>query len=104
MKDIVKPLNRKVIVEAEKKQKISKGGILIPESVDKKAPTKGTVIAIAQDSDINLRLAPGDVILFSKFAGIEITLLASGPDEEDRHLLIMKDEDILAVIEKGEGG
>lgn len=97
--NVVIPLNKKVIVEPESKEKQSAGGIIIPETANQKAPTKGRVIAIAEDSDINVRIKPGDIVLFSKYSGVEITLSAPRPEEKDRQLLIMKDEDILAVIE-----
>jgi len=99
--NIVVPLNKRVLVEPEAKEKISTGGIVIPEIANQKAPTKGRVIAIAQDSDINLKLQPGDIVLFSKFAGTEITLIGENR-EQDRQYLLIKDEDILAMIEKRE--
>ncbi len=98
--NVIVPLNKKVIVEPEVKESKTQSGIIIPETANQKAPTKGTVIAIAEDSDIKLRLAPGDVVLFSKYAGVEVILPKATPEGKDRYLQIMKDEDILAVIEK----
>lgn len=100
--NVIIPLNKKVIVEPESKEKVSTGGIIIPETASQKAPTKGRVIAIADDSDIKLKIASGDLVLFSKYSGIEIIIPASKPGEKDRLLLIMKDEDVLAVIERKE--
>lgn len=97
---IVTPLNKNILVEPESKEEISKGGIIIPETAGQKAPTKGKVIAIAQDSDINLKLQPGDIILFSKYSGTEIVLVAIEAGKKDRLLLILKDENVLAVLEK----
>ena len=96
--NIIVPLNKRVLIEPETKEQVSKGGIIIPETANQKAPTKGRVIAIAQDSDINLRLQPGDLVLFSKYAGTEIVIPASEVGKKDRHLQVIKDEDILAVI------
>ena len=98
--NVVVPLNKRVIVEPETKEHISQGGIVIPETASQKTPTKGRVIAIAEDSDINLKLQVGDVVLFSKYAGVEVTLKALSPETKDRLLLLIKDEDILAVIEE----
>ena len=98
--NVIVPLNKRVLVEPEAKEEISQGGIIIPETANQKAPTKGRVIAIATDSDINLKLQSGDVVLFSKFAGTEVTIKAAGSEGKDRALLLIKDEDILAVIEQ----
>jgi len=99
--DIVIPLNKKVIVEPEAAERKTPTGIIIPDSAQAKAPTKGRVIAIAEDSEINLKVKEGDTVLFSKFAGTEIVLVAKTVDEKDRKLQIIKDEDILAVVRKG---
>jgi len=99
--NIITPLNKRVIVEPEVKEEKTKGGIIIPEIANQKAPTKGTVIAIAEDSDIKLKISSGDVILFSKYSGIEITV-PSIDGSKERKYQIMKDEDILAVIEHKE--
>ena len=99
--NIVTPLNKRVLIEPEKKEEVSKGGIVIPEIAGQKAPTKGRVIAISDDSDIKLKLAAGDTVLFSKYAGVEVTVPASAIGAKDRHLQLIKDEDILAVIRNG---
>ena|SRR3972149_2466088 len=96
---IVKPLNKNVLVEPETKEEISRGGIIIPETAGQKAPTKGRVIAISEDSDINLKIQPGDIVLFSKFSGTEITITAGNPGEKDRRFLLIKDENIIAITE-----
>jgi len=97
--NIVLPLNKKVIVEPEAKETKTSGGIIIPDTANQKAPTKGTVIAIAEDSDIKLRLSVGDIVLFPKYAGTEIAF----KNDPGRILMIMKDEDILAKVEYREG-
>lgn len=101
--NVIVPLNKKVVVEPDSKESMSKGGIIIPETASPKAPTKGRVISISEDSDIRLRLSPGDIVLFSKYSGVELEL----PDDTgrpNRKLLVIKDEDILAVIQRVEPG
>ena len=101
--NVIVPLNKKVVVEPESKESVSKGGIIIPETANQKAPTKGRIISIAEDSDIRLKLAPGDIVLFSKYSGIELEL----PDDTgrpNRKLLVIKDEDILAVVQRVDPG
>lgn len=96
--NVIKPLNKKVLIEPESKETVSKGGIIIPDNANQKAPTKGRVIAISEDSDIKLKITSGDLVLFSKYAYTEITIPASEAGQKDRQLFLIKDEDILAVI------
>ena len=92
------PLNKRVIVEPEAKEAKSKGGIIIPDNANQKAPTKGRVISVADNADIKLKIAPGDIVLFPKFAGTEIITPSAKVGGKDRKFQIMKEEDILAVI------
>ncbi|HDZ77124.1 MAG TPA: co-chaperone GroES [Candidatus Omnitrophica bacterium] len=95
---IISPMNKRVIVEPQTRETKTPGGLYIPEIANQKAPTKGIIISIAADSDVNVLVQPGDTVLFSKFSGTEITLVADKPGEKDRNLLVMKDDEILAVI------
>ena len=101
--NIVVPLNKKVIVEPASRERMSKGGIVIPDVANQKAPTKGTVLAISDDSDLRFKVAVGDIVLFSKFAGIEITLKSTEQGKADRLLYCIKDDDILAKVEVNNG-
>ena len=96
--NIIVPLNKRVLVEPEAKEEVSKGGVIIPQTADQKAPTKGRVIAISDDSEINLKLQAGDIVLFPKFAGTEVVIPTREVGKKDRLLQMIKDEDILAVI------
>ena len=96
--NIIVPLNKRVIVEPEAKEEKSKGGIIIPDTANQKAPTKGRVIAVAENADIKIRIQPGDIVLFPKFAGTEIITPSKEVGGKDRMFQIMKEEDILAVI------
>ncbi len=98
--NVIVPLNKKVVIEPESKEKVSTGGIFIPETANQKAPTKGRVHAIADDSDLRLKISSGDLVLFSKFAGHEIVIPPKTTAEKEIKLLIMNDVDILAVIER----
>ena len=76
----------------------SKGGIIIPDTAKEK-PQEGEVIAVGPGSrDESGKLIPpdvktGDAVLFGKWSGSEVTI-----DGED--LLIMKEADIMGIIEK----
>jgi chaperonin GroES len=97
--NIIVPLNKRVLVEPEAKEQVSKGGIVIPETANQKAPTKGRVIAIADDCiELKLKLSAGDLVIFSKYAGTEVLIPAKDINGKDRQLQIINDEDILAVI------
>src|SRR3546814_18012547 len=94
-----RPLHDRVLVRRVEQTEKTAGGIIIPDTAKEK-PQEGEVIAVgpgARDENGNLvalDVKAGDRILFGKWSGTEIKL-----DGED--LLIMKESDILGVIEKG---
>ena len=93
----LKPLGDRVLIKREDAEEKTSGGIIIPET-SKEKPSKGTVVAVgdgARDEKGNLipmNLKAGDKVFFSKWGGTEIKV-----DEEE--LVIMKESDILAIIE-----
>jgi chaperonin GroES len=92
----VKPLNDRVLVKRIEEVQITKGGIVIPDTAKEK-PIEGKVIAVGPGkmSDAGVRMAlqlkEGDRVLFGKYAGTEIKT-------EGEEYLMMREEDILAVI------
>ena len=93
----IRPLNDRVLVlRVEEEQKTS-GGIIIPETAKEK-PQEGKVIAVGpgkvdeEGKRIAMDVKVGDRILFGKYSGNEIKI------EEVEHL-IMREEDILAVLQ-----
>lgn len=93
----IKPLHDRVIVKRVAEEEKTKGGIIIPDSA-KEAPAEGKVIAVGPGKREDGKLTPldvkaGDRILFSKYAGAEVKI------EGEEHL-IMREEDILGIIEK----
>lgn len=93
-----RPLHDRVVIRCAEGDLKSKGGIIIPDTA-KERPQEGEVIAVgAGPQDENGKLMPldikaGDRILFGKWSGTEVRI-----DGED--LLIMKEADILGVVEK----
>ena len=93
-----RPLGDRVLVRRVEEEAKTKGGIIIPDTAKEK-PQEGKVIAVGPGSrddsgKINaLDLKAGDRILFGKWSGSEIKL-------EGEDLLIMKESDVLGVIEK----
>jgi len=94
----IRPLQDRLIVKRTLGDDISKGGILIPDTAKEK-PMEGEVIAVGNGKllpDGSLRaldVKAGDFVLFTKYAGTEIKI--DGGDH-----LMLREEDILGVIEK----
>ena len=93
-----RPLHDRVVIRRIEGEDKTKGGILIPDTVKEK-PQEGEAVAVgpgARDESgklIALEVKVGDRVLFGKWSGSEVKI-----DGED--LLIMKESDILGVIER----
>jgi chaperonin GroES len=94
----IRPLQDRIIVKRVEEEEKTKGGIIIPDSAKEK-PIRGKVIAVGngkvlEDGKVRpLDIKAGDQVLFSKYAGTEVKL-------DDVEHLIMREEDILGVIEE----
>ena len=92
-----RPLGDRVLVRRVEEEEKTKGGIIIPDTAKEK-PQEGEVLAAGPGArDDNGKLQPldvrvGDRILFGKWSGTEVKL-------EGEDLLIMKESDILGVLE-----
>tara|TARA_R110000796_G_scaffold128978_1_gene244651 strand:- start:834 stop:1151 length:318 start_codon:yes stop_codon:yes gene_type:complete len=92
-----KPLHDRVLVRRIEQDEKTKGGIIIPDTAKEK-PMEGEIIAVgsghkAEDGTVTpLDVKAGDRVLFGKWSGTEVTLAGE-------ELLIMKESDILGVIE-----
>ena len=93
----IRPLHDRVIVKRLEEELTSPGGIVIPDSATEK-PSQGKVISagkckILENGTVRaLDVKVGDKILFGKYSGTEVKV-----DGDD--LLVMREEDIMAVIE-----
>jgi len=92
----VKPLGQRILVKPLSTEEKTKSGIFLPESAKEK-PEEGEVLAVGEGKYIEGKLVPlsvkkGDKILFSKYSPDEIKV-------EGKDLLMIKEEDILAIIE-----
>lgn len=94
----VRPLQDRVLVKRLEEETMTKGGIIIPDG-HKEKPAEGEIISVgpghrASDGSIReLDLKKGDRVLFGKYSGTEVKL-------EGVEYLIMKEDDILGVIEQ----
>lgn len=93
----IRPLHDRVIIKRMEEERTSPGGIVIPDSATEK-PIRGQVIAVGkgkilESGDVRqLDVKVGDKVLFGKYSGTEVKV-----DGED--YLVMREEDIVAVIE-----
>ncbi len=93
----IRPLHDRVVVRRMEEERTTPGGIVIPDSAAEK-PSTGEVVAagngkITESGDVRpLDVKVGDKVLFGKYSGTEVKV-----DGED--LLIMREDDILAVVE-----
>ncbi len=94
----IRPLHDRLIVKRVEEEEKTKGGIIIPDTAKEK-PIEGKVVAVgkgrvAEDGKlIPMDVKAGDRVLFSKYAGTEVKI--DGVEH-----LIMREEDILGIIEK----
>ena len=93
----IQPLGDRIVVKALEAQEVTKGGIVLPDTVKEK-PQEGKVIAVGKGKvlDNGQHHAPevkvGDRVLYGKYSGTEITT------KDGEELLIMKEDDILAIV------
>ena len=93
----IRPLQDRVILKRVKEEEKTKGGIIIPDTAKEK-PQEGEVVAVGPGARndkgevVALDVKAGDRILFGKWSGTEVRL-------DNEELLIMKESDIMGVIE-----
>jgi len=94
----IRPLHDRIIVKRLEEEEKTKGGIIIPDTAKEK-PMEGKVIAVGKGKVLEdgklqpLDVKAGDRVLFGKYSGTEVKI------EGEEHL-IMREDDILGVIEK----
>lgn len=94
----IKPLSDHILIEPIKEEEKTKGGILLPDTIEKERPEQGRVVAVGpgrkmkSGETIPLEVKEGDRVLFTKYSPNEIKV-------DDKEYLIAREEDILAIIE-----
>lgn len=95
----IRPLGDRVLVKRlEESEETTSGGIIIPDTAKEK-PMRGSIVAVGtgklQDDGTRtaLEVKDGDHVLFGKYAGTDVKI-------DNEEYLIMREDDILAVIEK----
>jgi chaperonin GroES len=93
----IRPLHDRVIVKRLEEERVSAGGIVIPDSAAEK-PVQGKIVAVGkgkilEDGKVRpLDVKVGDKILFGKYSGTEVKV-------DGDELVVMREEDVMAVIE-----
>src|SRR5437879_11966030 len=95
----VRPLHDRIMVERLEEQEVKRGGIIIPDTAKEK-PQEGKVIAVGtgkvgdDGKKIPLDVKTGNKLLFGKYSGSEVKI-------DDKEYVIMREEDVLAILEYG---
>ena len=88
---MIKPLADRVVIEPQEAQTKTASGLFIPDTAKEK-PQQGTIVAAGPGKkDEPMEVKVGDMVLYGKYAGTEVTV-------DDKKYLIVKQSDILAVI------
>ena len=93
----LKPLGGRVLVEPTEQEETTAGGIILPETAKEK-PQEGKILAAGpgdRDEDgerIPMEVQVGDKVLYAKYSGTEVKM-------DGKKLLILRESDILAVVE-----
>jgi len=93
----LRPLHDRVIVKRVEEERTTPGGIVIPDSATEK-PIRGEILAVGNGKILDngekrgLDLNVGDTILFGKYSGTEVKV-------DGEELLVMREDDVMAVIE-----
>ena len=92
----IKPLHDRVVIKRMEEEKVSAGGIVIPDSATEK-PIKGEVIAVGSGKALDNgsirspQVKVGDKVLFGKYSGTEVKV-------DGNEILVVKEDDILAIL------
>jgi chaperonin GroES len=92
----IKPLNDRVVIKRMEEERLSAGGIVIPDTATEK-PIKGEVIAVGEGKVLDNgtvkkpAVKAGDKVLFGKYSGTEVKLNGT-------EYLVVREDDIFAVL------
>ncbi len=93
----LQPLGDRVVVEREASEEVTAGGIVLPDSAKDK-PARGTIVSVGDGRLLEdgtrgqIQVAVGDRVIFNSYAGESFQV-------DDDEFLLMREDDILAVIE-----
>lgn len=94
----LKPLGDRLVVKAVDKEEMTKGGIVLPDTVKEK-PVEGEVVAVGTGKVLDngqklpMEVKVGNRVIYSKYSGTEVKF-------DGEEYLILSERDVLAVVEK----
>ena len=92
----IRPLHDRVVIKRMEEERLSAGGIVIPDTATEK-PIKGEVVAVGEGKPLDngqvraLKLKVGDNVLFGKYSGTEVKL-------DGTEYLVVREDDVFAVL------
>jgi chaperonin GroES len=87
----IKPLADRVLIAPSSAEEKTAGGLIIPDTAKEK-PQRGTVVAVGPGKkDEPMTVKEGDMVLYGKYAGTEITI-------NNTNYLIMRESDVVAIV------
>jgi chaperonin GroES len=94
----LRPLGDRIVVKAAPHEEMTKGGLVLPDTVKEK-PIEGIVVAVGAGKlnddghRVPMDLKPDDKVIYSKYSGTEVKI-------DGEEFLVISERDVLAVIEK----
>ena len=89
MSETLQPLGARVLVKITPEEKMTKSGLVLPDTAKEK-PQRGEVVAVGDDEEM-INVAVGDTVLFPKYTGTEFKI-------EDEDYLVIESADLLAKV------
>jgi len=92
----IRPLHDRVVIKRMEEERMSSGGIVIPDTAAEK-PIKGEIVAVGEGKPLDngqiraLKVKVGDKVLFGKYSGTEVKL-------EGTDYLVVREDDVFAVL------
>lgn len=92
----IKPLHDRVVIKRMEEEKLSAGGIVIPDSATEK-PIRGEVVAVGTGKPLDsgetraLAVKVGDKVLFGKYSGTEVKI-------DGTEYLVVREDDLFAIL------
>ena len=87
----IKPLADRVLIEPKAAEEKTAGGLYIPDTAKEK-PLEGIVVALGPGTkDVTMEVKKGDVVIYGKYSGTEITI-------DGKEYLMMRQNDLLAIL------
>lgn len=92
----IRLLGDRVLILPDEPEAKTKAGLFVPESAKKDLPKRGTVLVVGGLKERYLEVVPGDKVLYSKYAGTEVSL-------DGKDYLILRETDVIGILDETVG-